>query len=82
MTSDSAKFIGIFAPNIEDQLNGAQIADIILLGWGGLMAPMWNRAFSKIKWSEKHEKTFNTLKDFTNDGVSNSITTVKDFLDL
>lgn len=82
MTSDSNKFAIIFAPSKPEKINGAQIADIILVGWGALAAPIWNKAFAKVAWSAKHQNTFNTLKDFTNDGVSNTITTVKDWLDL
>ncbi|KAL4867215.1 hypothetical protein BDV12DRAFT_198425 [Aspergillus spectabilis] len=75
------RFSKIFAPVLEDDgLSPLIILDIIALGYGGVMAPFWNKWAKGWKFPKDHAQGYDTLKVFTNGMTYQGITLAKDLI--
>ncbi|KAF7544468.1 hypothetical protein G7Z17_g9921 [Cylindrodendrum hubeiense] len=74
---DMSTFSDTFAPIPSEGMGLALILDMITLGYGAIMAPMWKSVFKKLDWFQNADN-FATVETLTKDMISAGATITKD----
>lgn len=71
--------VDVFSPAVvNDAMPLAVIIDVVLIGFAGMSAPMWNSVLRNRPFFQANPNTHGTLKDSVNGMVSGGLTLVKD----